>query len=240
MKTINKSVALLSASALLVALATGCATSKATQTKAPTPIPSYVVEGPVEVRGPVNVTGPVTVTPAATASVEKTASFSAVRPVSSSDTTLSAVRSAPTQATFQATPGAASSAAATATLNGGLSGERDSGEIELKKEVVVTGTQVAPNGAVQIKKTIVTENVNTVVPVRREEYTVTDVNVTDKTPKTPFEAKEITIPLSREVPTGSTKAEVYRIIKVKTTIETDTPTVQGQVRTEKVDVTRQP
>jgi uncharacterized protein (TIGR02271 family) len=166
---------------------------------------------------------------------------------------LGAEQEAPT-VTVKAEPiaqGAASPGAGESEISssGGGVETMDHADIELRKEELVVGKREVSNGGVLIRTTVQTENVSQPIELRREEYTIERVaadNGRDSQSSSPagantaFQNREIYIPLTREEAVAGKRTLLTEIVKVGKRIETDHETVTKPVRTEDVEIVKNP
>jgi len=113
-----------------------------------------------------------------------------------------------------------------------------SAELTSFEERVRVGTEPVESGTVRLHKSVVTEPVETSVPVRREEVRVERVPVSSPTP-TPghrFEDETVEVTLHEERPTVAKEAVPVETVRLTAKAETDERPVSDQVRRERIEV----
>jgi len=131
--------------------------------------------------------------------------------------------------------------------SGGLE-TMDHADIELRKEELVVGKREVSNGGVLIRTVVQTENVSQPIDLRREEYVIERVPANDvrnrsdadASASNAFQGREIYIPLMREEPVTSKRTLLTESVKVGKKIETDRQTITRPVRTEDVEIVKNP
>jgi uncharacterized protein (TIGR02271 family) len=146
--------------------------------------------------------------------------------------------------------GAASAVERGATVISGSGGleTMDHADIELRKEELVVGKREVSNGGVLIRTVVQTENVSQPIDLRREEYVIERVPANDARNRSDadagassaFQGREIYIPLMREEPVTSKRTLLTESVKVGKRIETDHQTITKSVRTEDVEIVKNP
>jgi len=122
----------------------------------------------------------------------------------------------------------------------------DHADIELRKEELVVGKREVSNGGVLIRTVVQTENVSQPVDLRREEYVIERIPSNQAQqgggPGTDnaFQGREIYIPLMREEPVTSKRTLLTENVTVGKQIETDRETITRPVRTEEVQIVKNP
>jgi Uncharacterized protein conserved in bacteria len=113
-----------------------------------------------------------------------------------------------------------------------------SAELTSFEERVRVDTEPVESGTVRLHKTVVTEPVETSVPVRHEEVRVERVPASSPTP-TPghrFEDETVEVTLHEERPTIAKEAVPVETVRVTAKSETDEQPVSDQVRRERIEV----
>jgi Uncharacterized protein conserved in bacteria len=113
-----------------------------------------------------------------------------------------------------------------------------SAELTSFEERVQVDTEPVESGTVRLHKTVVTEPVETSVPVRRETARVERVPVSSPTP-TPehrFEDETVEVTLHEERPTVAKEAVPVETVRLTAATETDEQPVSEEVRRERVEV----
>jgi uncharacterized protein (TIGR02271 family) len=111
-------------------------------------------------------------------------------------------------------------------------------ELTSFEERVRVGTEAVESGTVRLHKDVVTEPVETSVPVRREQVRVERVPASEATP-TPghrFEDETVEVTLHEERPTLAKEAVPVETVRLKAETETDERKVTDQVRRERIEV----
>ena len=122
----------------------------------------------------------------------------------------------------------------------------DHADIELRKEELVVGKKEVSNGGVLIRTVVQTENVSQPIDLKREEYVIERIpnSQTQQAGGTggenAFHGREIYIPLMREEPVTSIRTLLTENVTVGKRIETDRETVTRPVRTEEVQIVKNP
>jgi uncharacterized protein (TIGR02271 family) len=113
--------------------------------------------------------------------------------------------------------------------------------LELKKETATAQKTTVSNGKAVIRKNVITEQVSVPVQTRREEFTVEEI-ADDAAPTTSWgEAQTVfELPLTRESASIVITPRVYKRVKINKTATVDQGAVTGSVRTENVEVVKQP
>jgi uncharacterized protein (TIGR02271 family) len=125
----------------------------------------------------------------------------------------------------------------TDTVDTGVGEER----IQLAEEELAVGKQQVQAGQVRLRKVVRAEQVEQPVELRREDVEIERVPVSDSTTDVAsdaFQEREIDVPLMREEPVVEKQARVTGEVRVGKEVETETRNVQGQVRSEDVEVDR--
>ena len=96
-------------------------------------------------------------------------------------------------------------------------------------------------GRARLRKYIVTENVQTTVPIQREEVRVerepiTDANIADATSGPALSEEEHEVVLHAERPVVDTEVEAVERVRLDTETVRETETVSGEVRKEEIEV----
>jgi uncharacterized protein (TIGR02271 family) len=122
----------------------------------------------------------------------------------------------------------------------------DHADIELRKEELVVGKKEVSNGGVLIRTVVQTETVSQPIDLRREEYVIERIpsnqaqQASGSGVANAFQGREIYIPLMREEPVTSKRTLLTENVTVGKRIETDRETVTRPVRTEEVQIVKNP
>jgi len=118
--------------------------------------------------------------------------------------------------------------------------------VPLMKEQLVVGTREVSNGAVLIKKTVVTEGVQQPVELRREEFVIQRLSPTEAKEwensaafSEAFKEGTIYMPLTREEPVTSYQTVLTEKVQLGKQIHSDAQTITRSVRTEELAVSKQ-
>jgi uncharacterized protein (TIGR02271 family) len=109
------------------------------------------------------------------------------------------------------------------------------------EEELRVGTTSRESGRARLCKYVVTEQVETTVPVRREEVRVerepiTDANVDEALDGPEISEEEHEVVLHAEEPVTETRTVPKERVRLETDTVTDEETVSGEVRKERIDV----
>jgi uncharacterized protein (TIGR02271 family) len=109
------------------------------------------------------------------------------------------------------------------------------------EEELRVGTTSRESGRARLRKYVVTEQVETTVPVRREEVRIerepiTDANVDQALDGPEISEEEHEVVLHAEEPVVETRAVPKERVRMETDTVTDEETVSGKVRKERIDV----
>lgn len=112
--------------------------------------------------------------------------------------------------------------------------------IELKAEDMTVDKKTVSNGAVRIRRYVVSEQKSVPIEVCREDYVIERVPASGQ-PTTPWGEGEIVIelPMTRQVATPVITPRIYETLRIRKTVDCDTEQVTGTVRTERFEVIRQ-
>jgi uncharacterized protein (TIGR02271 family) len=122
----------------------------------------------------------------------------------------------------------------------------DQADIELRKEELVVGKRQVSNGGILIRKIVATETVNKPIDLRREEYVLERIPASEARDLTSvgspnaFMGREIYLPLTREEALAGKRTLLTESIQFGKRIETDRETVSAPVRTEDVEIVKNP
>lgn len=122
----------------------------------------------------------------------------------------------------------------------------DQAEIELRKEELVVEKRPVSNGSVVIRKVVQTESVSKPIELKREEYVIERVPATATSQGigpgivNAFQAREIYLPLMREEAVVGKQAVLTETVTIGKRIETDLQTVSHPVRSEDVEIVKNP
>jgi uncharacterized protein (TIGR02271 family) len=122
----------------------------------------------------------------------------------------------------------------------------DQADIELRKEELVVGKREISNGGVLVRTVVRTENVSQPIDLRREEYVIERIAANQAQPgggpgvDNAFQGREVYIPLMREEPVTSKRTLLTENVTVGKQIETDRETITRPVRTEDVQIVKNP
>ena len=141
----------------------------------------------------------------------------------------------------------AGTGSAVTTAAGGLE-TANQATIELRKEELVVGKTQVSNGGVLVRRIVQSENVSQPIELRREEYVVERIPASEalsaeeasRSAENAFQGREIYIPLMREEPVASIRTVLTEKVQVAKNIETDRETITRPVRTEDLDVVKNP
>lgn len=143
--------------------------------------------------------------------------------------------------------GGAAQAGQEVTITTGSAGLEvlDQAEIDLRKEELVVGKRQVSNGGVLVRTIIQTEEVKQPIDLRREEYVIERIpagSARDQQARAEaaFQGREIYIPLMREEPISGKRTVLTEAIKIGKRVETDQQTVSMPVRTEDVQIVKNP
>lgn len=143
--------------------------------------------------------------------------------------------------------GGAATAGQTVTISTGSGGLEilDQAEIELRKEELVVGKREVSNGGLLVRTVVQTEEVSKPVELRREEYVIERIPAGSQVDKqyraeNAFQGREIYIPLMKEEALSGKRTLLTEAVKIGKRIETDQQTVSMPVRTEDVQIVKDP
>ena len=130
-------------------------------------------------------------------------------------------------------------AAGTAQYVGREAGERDDAMTRSEEELRV-GTEREQVGKARLRKYVVTENVQTTVPVQREEVRVEREPITDANREQAYSGPDITeaeheVTLHAERPVVDKEAVPVERVRLDTETVTEEQTVGGEVRKERIE-----
>lgn len=115
----------------------------------------------------------------------------------------------------------------------------DSQGITLSEEELQVGKRQVQAGQVRIRKVVRTEHVTEPVELRREDVEIERVDASGASVgDNAFQEQTIQVPVMREEPVVATQAHVTGRVQVNKDVETETRTVEGDVRSEDVEVDR--
>jgi len=109
------------------------------------------------------------------------------------------------------------------------------------EEELKVGTQSVETGKVRLRKYVVTENVTTTVPVRKEKVRmvtepITDANRGDATSGGDITEEEHEVTLHEEQPVVTKETVAKERVRAEKEVVTDQETVSGEVRKEQIEV----
>ena len=121
------------------------------------------------------------------------------------------------------------------------SGPNTDSAMTRSEEELKVGTAKEEAGRARLRKYVVTEEVQTTVPVQREEVRVerepiTDANVGDATSGPDLSEEEHEVTLHEEVPVADKVAVPKERVRLDKDTVTEEETVSGEVRQERIDV----
>lgn len=113
-------------------------------------------------------------------------------------------------------------------------------DLTLSEEELAVGKRQVEAGQVRLRKVVRTEHREVPVELRREDVEIervpaSELSNTDATGQA-FQEQEIDVPLMEEEPVVEKQAHVTGGVRMTKTVETDTQTVGGDVRSEDVEV----
>jgi uncharacterized protein (TIGR02271 family) len=147
----------------------------------------------------------------------------------------------PAEPATTAQGGAATAGQAVAITSGGGLEVLDQAEINLHKEELVVGKREVSNGGVLVRTLVQTEPVSQTVNLRREEYVIERIPAGGQPASgIAFTGREIYIPLMREEAISGKRIVLTEAIKLGKKIETDRQTISAPVRTEDVEIVKNP
>jgi len=115
----------------------------------------------------------------------------------------------------------------------------DNQDITLSEEELRVGKRQVQAGQVRIRKVVRTEHVTEPVELRREDVEIERVDARGASVgDNAFQEQTIEVPVMREEPVVATEAHVTGRVQVNKDVETETRTVEGDVRSEDVEVDR--
>lgn len=115
----------------------------------------------------------------------------------------------------------------------------DNQDITLSEEELRVGKRQVQAGQVRIRKVVRTEHVTEPVELRREDVVIERVDASGASVgDNAFQEQTIEVPVMREEPVVATEAHVTGRVQVNKDVETETRTVEGDVRSEDVEVDR--
>jgi len=121
----------------------------------------------------------------------------------------------------------------------------DHADIELRKEELVVGKKEVSNGGVLVRTVVQSDKVCQPIDLRREEYVIEripagDARLSGSSGIAAFQGREIYIPLLREEPVVGKRVLLTEIVRIGKRIETDHEVVTQPVRSEDVQVVKNP
>jgi uncharacterized protein (TIGR02271 family) len=151
---------------------------------------------------------------------------------------------APAEPATPAQGGAATVGQAVAITSGSGLEILDQAEINLHKEELVVGKREVSNGGVLVRTLVQTEPVSQTVNLRREEYVIERIpagaSAGQSAPGIAFTGREVYIPLMREEAISGKRIVLTEAIKLGKKVETDRQTISAPVRTEDVEIVKNP
>ncbi len=120
-------------------------------------------------------------------------------------------------------------------------GDTDDDAMTRSEEELQVGTRSKESGRVRLRKYVVTENVTTTVPVRKEKVRlerepITDANRGDATSGPDISEAEHEVILHEEEPVVSKKTVAKERVRAEKDVVTDQETVSDEVRKEQIEV----
>lgn len=111
-------------------------------------------------------------------------------------------------------------------------------ELTSFEEQIRVGTEAVESGTVRLRKYVVTEPVETSVPIRREDVTVERVPAASATPSPghQFEEQAVEVTLHEERPTIAKETVPVETVRLTSKTETEQRQVSDQVRRERIEV----
>lgn len=111
-------------------------------------------------------------------------------------------------------------------------------EVPLAEEELTVGKRQVQTGDVRLRKVVRTEHVSEPVTLQREEVEIERVPASDldSVPDDAFQERTIDVPLTEEQPVVSKETHVVGGVRVNREMTTEQRTVEGDVRTEDVEV----
>jgi uncharacterized protein (TIGR02271 family) len=115
----------------------------------------------------------------------------------------------------------------------------DTPEVTLSEEELQVGKRQVQAGTVRLRKVVNTEHQEVPVELNREQVEIERVDVSDtNAPTNAFQDQEIEVPVMTEEPVVGKETRVTGAVRLNKTVETETRTVGGDVRSEDVEVDR--
>lgn len=130
--------------------------------------------------------------------------------------------------------------------SGGAVELTDQAEIELRKEELVVGKREVSNGSVIVRKIVQTEDVSQPIELMREEYVIERIPASQAQQaagpgiQSAFQMREIYLPLMREEPVASKRTLLTETVSFGKQIETDHQTITAPVRSESLEIVKNP
>jgi uncharacterized protein (TIGR02271 family) len=111
-------------------------------------------------------------------------------------------------------------------------------ELTSYEEQLRLGTEAVESGTVRLRKHVVTEPVESSVPVRHEEVSIERVPATEARPRPghEFEEQVVEVTLHEERPTIAKETVPVETVRLAATTETEQRRVSDQVRRERIEV----
>jgi uncharacterized protein (TIGR02271 family) len=111
-------------------------------------------------------------------------------------------------------------------------------ELTSYEEQLRVGTEAVESGAVRLRKSVVTEQVETSVPLRHEEVTIERVPATEARPAPGhrFEEQAVEVTLHEERPTIVKETVPVETVRLAPKVQTDERRVADSVRRERIEV----
>jgi uncharacterized protein (TIGR02271 family) len=121
----------------------------------------------------------------------------------------------------------------------------DQADIALRKEELVVGKRTVSNGGVLVRTVVETEQVSQPVELKREEYVIERIPAGSERDQqarveNAFKGREVYIPLTREEPVTQKRVLLTEAVKLGKKTETDQQTVTAPVRTEDLEIVKNP
>lgn len=136
-------------------------------------------------------------------------------------------------------PGAGDLAPAATALGRDVDTERGEVTLPVSEEQLEVGKRQVQAGRVHLRKVVRTEHVSEPVELRHETVEVQRVPVEGRdAPPDAFQEREVTVPVMREEPVVDKTARVAEEVQVRKGFDTESRTVEGDVRREDVQVER--
>jgi uncharacterized protein (TIGR02271 family) len=121
----------------------------------------------------------------------------------------------------------------------------DQAEIALRKEELVVGKREVSNGGLLVRTIVQTEEVSKPVDLRREEYVIERIPAGSQADlqfraENAFQGREIYVPLMKEEAISGNRTLLTEAIKIGKRIETDQQTITMPVRSEDIQIVKDP